>query len=59
MKSIMFVAKGKTELIQEPAPVCGNDTILLKTLYSGMTNGTERNLLMGGNYGGTWPIKRT
>lgn len=59
MKSILFVAKGQTELVNEPKPVCENDTILLRTLYSGMTNGTERNLLMGGSYGGTWPIKRT
>lgn len=59
MKSIVFVAKGVTEILDEPKPVCGNDEILLKTIYSGMTNGTERNLLMGGSYGGTWPIKRT
>lgn len=59
MKSIVFVAKGDTQFVDEPMPVCKKDTILLKTLYSGMTNGTERNLLMGGNYGGVWPIKRT
>jgi len=59
MKTILFVAKGRTELVDEPKPVCENDTILLKTLYSGLTNGTERNLLTGGSYGGTWPIKRT
>jgi NADPH:quinone reductase-like Zn-dependent oxidoreductase len=29
---------------------------LLKTLYSGLSNGTERNKLMGGNYSrGKWP----
>lgn len=59
MKSIVFVAKNETQFVNEPKPVCEKDTILLKTLYSGMTNGTERNLLTGGSYGGTWPIKRT
>lgn len=59
MKSIMFIEKGKTAIIEESKPVCKDDTILLKTIYSGMTNGTERNLLMGGNYGGIWPIQRT
>ena len=59
MKSIVFIAKGETQFVEEERPVCHDDEILLKTLYSGMTNGTERNLLMGGNYGGIWPIKRT
>jgi threonine dehydrogenase-like Zn-dependent dehydrogenase len=31
--------------------------VLLKTVYSGVTNGTERNVLMGGNYGGSWPSR--
>ena len=43
MKSIVFVAKNETQFVNEPKPVCEKDTILLKTLYSGMTNGTERN----------------
>jgi 2-desacetyl-2-hydroxyethyl bacteriochlorophyllide A dehydrogenase len=56
MKGITFVAKGKASLIEEEGPVCQNDTVLLKTLYSGLTNGTERNVMMGGNYhGGNWP----
>lgn len=56
MKGIWFTAKGTTEFQEEPEPVCADDTVLLKTLYSGLSNGTERNKLMGGNYSkGTWP----
>lgn len=56
MKGITFVAKGKAGLIEEEKPVCQKDTVLLKTLYSGLTNGTERNVMMGGNYhGDNWP----
>jgi len=55
MKGIMFIAKGKAALIEEEKPICRDDTMLLKTIYSGLTNGTERNVLMGGNYGGSWP----
>jgi len=56
MKGIWFTAKGKTEFLEEPEPKCMADTVLLKTLYSGLSNGTERNKLMGGNYSkGSWP----
>ncbi len=55
MRGIMFVEKGKAEFIEEPMPTCAPDTVLLKTVYSGVTNGTERNVLLGGNYGGSWP----
>lgn len=56
MKGVMFTAKGVTEIIDEPEPVCGDDEILLKMLYSGISNGTERSFLMGGPYGGQkWP----
>ncbi|MBD3174527.1 MAG: zinc-binding dehydrogenase [Armatimonadia bacterium] len=34
---------------EDPPPIAG-DLIKTKTLYSGITNGTERNDLMGGNY---------
>ena len=44
-------------LQQEPTPVCGPGQVLCETLYSGLTNGTERNVLMGGNYGGRWPYR--
>jgi 2-desacetyl-2-hydroxyethyl bacteriochlorophyllide A dehydrogenase len=55
MQGITFVDKGKAEWVRESLPECAADTVLLKTMYSGISNGTERNVLMGGNYGGTWP----
>ena len=56
MKGIMFTAKGVTELIDEPEPQPGQDQLLLKTLYSAVSNGTERSFLTGGAYGGQrWP----
>ena len=56
MKGIWFVEKGKTAFVEEERPVCQPNTVLLKTLYSGLSNGTERNKLMGGNYHrGSWP----
>jgi len=56
MKGVMFTAKGVTELIDEPKPGGGGDEILLKTLFSGLSNGTERSFLTGGAYGGQkWP----
>lgn len=56
MKSIMFTAKGVTEIIDEPKPACGDDEVLLRTLFSGLSNGTERSFLTGGAYGGQkWP----
>ncbi len=56
MKGIMFTSKGVTEIINEPEPECGDDEMLLKTIYSGISNGTERSFLTGGAYGGQkWP----
>jgi 2-desacetyl-2-hydroxyethyl bacteriochlorophyllide A dehydrogenase len=56
MKGIMFTAKGVTELIDEPMPTCGDDKLVLKTLFSALSNGTERSFLVGGAYGGNkWP----
>jgi 2-desacetyl-2-hydroxyethyl bacteriochlorophyllide A dehydrogenase len=53
----MFVAKGKAALVDEPDPKCRPDTILVQTVYSGLSNGTERSFLVGGNYGAgvPWP----
>lgn len=56
MYGITFLEKGKASLQDEPTPECIPGTVLCKTLYSGLTNGTERNVLMGGNYGGFWPV---
>ena len=57
MKGVMFVEKGRAVLQDEPSPVCRPGQILCQTVYSGVTNGTERNVLLGGNYGGTWPSR--
>jgi 2-desacetyl-2-hydroxyethyl bacteriochlorophyllide A dehydrogenase len=53
----MFVEKGRAAIIEEEMPVCGPDTVLLRTLYSGVSLGTERMFLVGGNYGSNrpWP----
>jgi 2-desacetyl-2-hydroxyethyl bacteriochlorophyllide A dehydrogenase len=56
MKRIMFVEQGKAVLQEEDTPLLQRGTVLCETLYSGLTNGTERNVLCGGNYGGwKWP----
>ena len=57
MKGIMFTARGKAELIDEDKPACREDTVLLRTIYSGLSNGTERSFLMGGPYGRGWPCR--
>ena len=50
MKGIWFTSEGQAEFLDEPEPTCEEDTVLLRTIYSGLSNGTERNKLMGGNY---------
>ncbi|MBT3268368.1 zinc-binding dehydrogenase [Candidatus Poribacteria bacterium] len=57
MKGVMFVEQGQAEIIEEPAPACRDDAMLLRCLYSGVSNGTERSFLVGGNYGAgsPWP----
>lgn len=56
MQGIMFTAKGVAQIIDEPMPDCGRDQVLLKTLHSAVSNGTERSFLTGGPYGGQkWP----
>jgi 2-desacetyl-2-hydroxyethyl bacteriochlorophyllide A dehydrogenase len=54
---VIFPTKGQVALRDEPAPACGPGQVLCRTLFSGVTNGTERNVLMGGNYGGSWPAR--
>jgi 2-desacetyl-2-hydroxyethyl bacteriochlorophyllide A dehydrogenase len=56
MRRIVFPEKGKIAFEQLPSPGCDPGTVLCETLYTGLTNGTERNMLMGGNYGGEWPV---
>lgn len=56
MKGIMFTSQGVTEIIDEPMPTRADDELLLKTLFSAISNGTERSFLTGGAYGGRkWP----
>jgi 2-desacetyl-2-hydroxyethyl bacteriochlorophyllide A dehydrogenase len=50
MTGIMFTEKGQAELQSEPTPTLQPGTVLCESLYTGLTNGTERNVLMGGNY---------
>ncbi len=57
MKGIIFAAKGQAILQDEPVPALAPGKIICKTIYTGLTNGTERNVLMGGNYGGSWPSR--
>jgi threonine dehydrogenase-like Zn-dependent dehydrogenase len=56
VKGIWFTSKGRAEFLAEERPRIGPDTMLLRTLYSGLSNGTERNKMLGGNYHkGTYP----
>ena len=52
MPAIWFTAKGKTEVLNDVTPVGGPGRVLVKTLFTGVTNGTERNVLTGGSYNG-------
>lgn len=55
MKAIQIPRPGEVALIDQPRPACPIDGVLIQTLYSGLSNGTERNILTGGNYGGGYP----
>lgn len=56
MKGFIFPAKGQMAIQDEPVPACGPGKVLCKTIFSGLTNGTERNVMTGGNYSGdNWP----
>lgn len=55
MRAIYIPEKGKTIFDDREKPVCTDTGIIIKTMYSGLSNGTERNVLMGGNYGGGFP----
>jgi 2-desacetyl-2-hydroxyethyl bacteriochlorophyllide A dehydrogenase len=58
MKGIVFIEKGKAAIQDEPVPECKPDGLLCKAVFTGLTNGTERNVLMGGNYSSKkWPVK--
>lgn len=58
MQGIVFEEKGLAVLRDDlERPVPGPDQILLRTLRSGLTNGTERNILLGGNYCPGFPTR--
>lgn len=58
MKTLLDVRKGVVEIVDMPKPVCTDDTLLVQNIFSGISNGTERNVLMGGCYGrGAFPDK--
>ncbi|MCY3017959.1 MAG: zinc-binding alcohol dehydrogenase [Planctomycetota bacterium] len=54
----MFVEKGRAVFQDEDTPACKPGHVLCQSVYTGLTNGTERNCLVGGNYGGwKWPSR--
>jgi len=56
MRGLWFTAPGRAEFLEETLPTYGKRQCLLRTLFSGLSNGTERNKLMGLNYhSGQWP----
>lgn len=57
MRTIVFTARGQVAIQEEPCPAESSETMLLRTLYSGLTNGSERNKLLGGNYSRGFPAK--
>jgi len=58
MKGIMFAEQGKAVIEEEPTPTLSAGQVMCKTIFTGLTNGTERNFLCGGNYGGySWPTR--
>ena len=56
MPAFRFEALGEAALFEDDTPACTAGALLCHTLFSGMTNGTERNVMMGGNYSGGFPI---
>jgi len=58
LKGILFTAKGKAEFLDEAEPACKPDTVKLKSLYTGLSNGTERSFLMSLHYGHQLPYPK-
>jgi 2-desacetyl-2-hydroxyethyl bacteriochlorophyllide A dehydrogenase len=57
MRAIVFVEKGKVEVWDHlEAPELKPDEVRLKTLFTGITIGTERHCLLGGPYSGGFPL---
>ncbi len=58
MKGVMFTKQGVAEILEEEMPSIDEDQMLLRTRFSGVSNGTERSFLVGGPYGGKkWPSR--
>lgn len=57
LKAIVFPAKGHVTLWDELSlPELGPGDLEVRTTYSGVTAGTEKNLLTGGNYSPGFPV---
>lgn len=54
-RGVTLIEKGKAKFGPVEFPRLRPGEILCRTLVSGLTNGTERNALLGGNYGGSFP----
>ena len=56
MKGLRNIAEGIIQVCDLKMPCCTEDAMLIKNIYSGISNGTERNVLVGGSYwSGSYP----
>jgi 2-desacetyl-2-hydroxyethyl bacteriochlorophyllide A dehydrogenase len=55
MRTILIPEKGRAVFKDNDRPVCSDTGVIIQTLYSGLSNGTERNFLLGANYGAGFP----
>lgn len=55
-KAIVFTAPSKVEIADIDIPKPGPGQVLTKTLYSGVSTGTENRVLSGGQAGGDFPL---
>ncbi len=55
-KAIVFTAPFKVEIAEIDVPKPGPGQVLTKTLYSGVSTGTETRVLSGGQVGGDFPL---
>jgi len=47
-RALWITGPGRVALLDEPEPVAGNSAVVVETLYSGISRGTERTILRGG-----------
>jgi len=50
MKGLIYARKGEAQIISMEKPACGEDTFLVQNIFSAVSCGTERNVILGGNY---------